>query len=448
MIAASLATFVLSGCVSYEPSPINLETYDQDWLKRSLDPANLQPFAQAMGSAIPSGEGEGLTLNDAIVVALYGNPSLRHVRLEAGVELASANHAGLWDDPELSFDLMRNVDTGSDPWIYGASLGFTVPLSGRLDVERDQAWSDYESAWYDVVIAEWEMIRSLTRDWAQWSATWQQVRLMFSVIQDLDALIESANSLVELGAMAPAEARLLEIERMQHGMAMVRLEFLAEQQKRALIATMGLRPGVLYTLIPQVQMPEVDVDTQSPSPQTHPRVLGAMAAYEQAEQTLRREMFKQYPDLTIGPAFENEEGQSRIGLGFGIPLPILNANVQGIAEATAAREAAHAQVDLTYQEAAAELDEAAANLRAATRMRVLVETELLPLTAKQVEEAQRLLELGEIDVLLLSRAVAAAADARLMLFELLAEETQAALDYEILTNPRWATQPEMRVENE
>ncbi len=447
----ALAVSLLAGCISYEPAPIDLDTFDHDWQSRMSDTEALGIFAEGIGEPVPAEQNGGLSLDEAIVVALYGNPELRHARLEAGVELATAENAGLWDDPELSFNLMRNVDTGTDPWIYGASLGFTVPLSGRLGVERDQAWADYQSAWHAVAVAEWELVRALTRDWVAWSATLAQAEAQGRYLTDLDALISTADALVEQGELSPAEVRLLRIEQVQRAVTMAELEREAARQRRALIAMMGLRPGTVYALTPGLPVPEGEGDTEGdapePSAQTHPRVLAAVAAYEQAEQALRREVVKQYPDLSIGPAFENDEGQSRIGLGLGLPLPFWNANRQGIAQAAAARDAAHARVELAYQQAAAELHEARMRRRSAATLRRAVAEELLPLTTQQIDEARRLIELGEVDVLLLSQAVVAAADTELMMIRLRAEHAAAALDYERLTHTRWTARPEARTEN-
>ena len=56
--------------------------------------------------------------------------------------------------------------------------------------------------------------------------------------------------------------------------------------------------------------------------------------YEVAEHALHREIRKQYPDLTIGPLYETDQGQSRLGFLGATPLPLLNATRPGIAEAT------------------------------------------------------------------------------------------------------------------
>ena len=62
-----------------------------------------------------------------------------------------------------------------------------------------------------------------------------------------------------------------------------------------------------------------------------------MAAHSTSEAELQREIRKQYPELSVGPGFEHEDGNSKVGLGIGINLPLWNRNQQGIAEASAER---------------------------------------------------------------------------------------------------------------
>ena len=52
----------------------------------------------------------------------------------------------------------------------------------------------------------------------------------------------------------------------------------------------------------------------------HPALIALHDEYAVSEATLLREIRKQYPDLTIGPAYESEQGDSRIGLVAGIEL--------------------------------------------------------------------------------------------------------------------------------
>ena len=58
--------------------------------------------------------------------------------------------------------------------------------------------------------------------------------------------------------------------------------------------------------------------------------------------------------LTLGPMYESEQGQSRIGFFGVVPLPFLNANRRGIAQARASRELARAAFETTTWRASTE----------------------------------------------------------------------------------------------
>src|SRR5690606_28099797 len=116
----------------------------------------------------------------------------------------------------------------------------------------------------------------------------------------------------------------------------------------------------------------------------------AAARYHAAEERLRLEVRKQYPDITLGPVYGNEEGMDRLGVGFSVPIPILNANRRGIAEANAARDAARAEWEQAVQEASSALAQAEAAI-AATRQRVTTLQETVaPLANQQIEHVRRL----------------------------------------------------------
>ena len=71
----------------------------------------------------------------------------------------------------------------------------------------------------------------------------------------------------------------------------------------------------------------------------HPRVQDKILRLNGSEAKLEAEIRRQYPDLKIGPAFSQEDGDNRAGLALGIDLPLWNRNRKAIAEAEATRDA-------------------------------------------------------------------------------------------------------------
>src|SRR5690606_32784518 len=78
-----------------------------------------------------------------------------------------------------------------------------------------------------------------------------------------------------------------------------------------LLEHMGLHPDTPVTLdVEAVVAPAYGADPASADVallMQHPEARIAVAAYDVAEQTLRLELARQHPDLTIGPAFEREQ---------------------------------------------------------------------------------------------------------------------------------------------
>lgn len=442
---------LLVGCQTYEPQKIDLRVFDASWSVPDFDSPTWQVMSEAVGLSDTPNLDAGVGLQSVTAIALFGNPDLRRARLEAGVWEASAEFAGVWPDPQLGIDLLNNIDADEDPWLYGVSLGFTIPLSGRLEVAERQADAQTLESWRRVAGQEWELIRRVQQAWIEWATTQHRADALAAYLEEVEPLADLAQTLTEAGELAPTDARLLRIEVMQRQLEQVQSQHDASRQRRALLREMGLRPDTPITL--QTTLPErieMPLSAYAERMTQHPHVRSAAAGHALAELRLEREIRKQYPDLTIGPTFENEDGQSRVGLGLGLPLPLWNANRGGIAEAQAERDVAQAEVEGAYQFAVAEYADAQARWRAAVEMAQATRENLQPLVEAQVVEAKALLEIGEVDVLLLYEALSAVVKTRLQVIDTAGEEAAAMLDLKELLEPRWAatSAPQEETEHE
>jgi CRISPR system Cascade subunit CasA len=117
-----------------------------------------------------------------------------------------------------------------------------------------------------------------------------------------------------------------------------------------------------------------------------------------AEAALRLELRKQYPDLTLSPTYADEEDETALTLGLGLPIPVWNANRQEIVAAAAQRDAARARVESALQQGLATLAQADAQLAGADAQRAILEDQVAPLADQQLEQARALLAVGEMDV--------------------------------------------------
>lgn len=430
------------GCQSYEAKPLDLAKHAQTWRERSPGDEPVRAFAERLAA---SGNDstvfdvtDGLSLGEAELVALVYNSKLRLARLRAGVARATAEHAGLWDDPELSIDVLRITESVPDPWVVSSAISFTIPISGRLEVEKQRADAAVQAELERIVEAEWLTRQQVRRAWAKWSATRLRLEETERLVAAMDSVVASAKKLAEVGEMIRTEAALLSIEQATRRSELIQMRGEAAQLEQGLRRLMGLSPTAEFRLIANVPSMEVPGDPDQRVVETNPSLARLRAEYTVAEQTLHREVRKQYPDLVIGPQYESDEGQSKIGFIGAIPIPVLNANKQGIAEAAAEREVARAAYETAYEEAIGEVAGLRTRIEAARQQRESLEQSLVPMVDRQVNDARRLVELGEVESssgVVLLESLVRAHETKMRLIDLRQIEAMAEIDIVYLVGP-------------
>ena len=432
----SLAFF--AGCQSYQPKPLDLSAHQGQWQAREASGEQVRAFAERLGEAGP-GAGDfnpedGLSLSEGEVVALVYNPDLRIARLRAGVAGATAEHAGLWDDPEFSIDVLNITSNVPDPWVAGSALAFTIPVSGRLGVEKARAEAAMHAELERVAESEWKIVRDLRDSWLSWSAQGVRLRQTEAILAELDSIIESTSQLAEGGELLRTEAALFTIERESRRAESGRLQGAAAENEQQLRALLGLSPNASVNLVPALSAVQSPSGGDEPG-EANPTLARLRNEYEVAEKALLREIRKQYPDVTFGPQAESDEGRSRIGFVGAIPVPILNSNKGGIAAARAEREAARAAYETEYERIVGRLAALRARLRGVRARRETIDETLVPLVDRQVGDARRLLELGEGGSLVLLESLLRAHEAKLKLIDIQLEDARTNNEIRHLLGP-------------
>ncbi len=440
-------TVVIGGCQSYAPQPLDPAAHRDAWLARTAQSEEVMKFAEALrdqGLFVEQAfdPTDGLSVHEAEVVALVFNPDLRLARLRRGVADASAEHAGLWRDPTFSVDILSVTGSVPDPWVNTYGLGFTIPISGRLGAEKSLADAEAAAALERVALAEWQTVQDLRLAWVTWSADQLRSELTADLVDRLDSIVSSTRRLVEIGELQRTEAALFALEQAARRNELGALQGDIETREQAIRSILGLSPDAPVQLEMTISAPELPDVARPPSDRlirANLDLAALKAEYEVAEQTLHREIRKQYPDLTVGPLYETDQGQSRIGIFGSIPIPLLNANRQAIAEARAERNLARAAYETEFERTVGRLARTRARHDAAQRQREDLEATLVPLVDRQVTDARRLLELGEgLDhgtALVLLESLVRAYETKLKLIGVRLSEARAAIDMLALLGP-------------
>lgn len=444
-----LAAAQMVGCQSYAPRSLNVAGYHTAFLERTPHSPEVRAFAdflraepgeRAMGLAIDDFDpGDGLTCSEAEVVAMIYNPDLRLARLRAGVTQALADHAGLWDDPALGLDISRIIQGVPEPWKIFTTVGITIPISGRLEVEKQRAGVEHAAELARVARQEWLVRMEVRRAWIHWQALDAQVAATRDFLSRVDEVLTVVNLMEEAGEVARTEARLFRIERASQSSELTALESRARQADLSLRQLMGMSPDTPIRLQRTGFVSSRGEGLQNLDPETlhrrNPAMLVAAAEYEAAEKALELEIRKQYPDLQIGPGYGREDGQDQVLLGLSVPIPILNANRQAIAAARAERELTRASAEATLEQTISSIRAAEVRLESAIRRRETLEIEIVPLVDEQYADAREVARLGEVSTLVLLESLSRQQEAKVDLVEAARDEAIATIDLEALIGP-------------
>ncbi|MBR6587225.1 MAG: TolC family protein [Kiritimatiellae bacterium] len=371
LFMALLAAGILCGCRSYEPKPI-------DWNEEA--------------NAGVTNEVHIASLDDAVTLALVGNRELNALRLKSANSAKAAKESGWWEDPELDFDLMRIVNPSEHPFLGGASIAFTIPLSGApaIAAKADELYAQADIA--EIKAAERDTGAEARHAAIRLAALRRRAELLSA--HDSDERIvrarENAGKLHEAGEVSASE--LAGIQRQKHirHHALMETERDIAETEIAFLRLLGLRPGTKIVLtLPLRDRPSMPSGADDPLELVrHPKVEAALVRLGGTEKSLEAEIRRQYPDLKLGPAYANEEGLDRFGLIAGISIPLWNRNRKGIAEAEGRRDEARL----------AAIDAWRALVCDAATARVHLSNLLMhpPVPANEREQADRLADAGEL----------------------------------------------------
>ena len=446
-IRLSLALALLAaagGCQSYQPSPVDLSAHRAAFLARLPDAGEVaamrDSLAETSRSSTPVDLTNGLSLDEAELVALVLNADLRTARLKAGVAGSSALHAGLWDDPTIGIDLTRIIESVQNPWKLAASIGLTIPISGRLELEKQRATLAHQATLTQVAEQEWRVRMDVRRAWLRWASSEAQLTAMREFVGRIDAVLEIVSALESAGEMARTEARLFKIERASRRSELAMLELETRSALLEIRQLLGLPPASTMVLTPGgMSVGPMPAPVQQTLAERNLLIHVAQAQYEVAERELEVEVRKQYPDLGIAPGYGLDDGQDEVLLGLSIPIPVFNANRQGIAVARAQRELARAELEQTLERVLQQIQLSTVRYEAAKEQRELLEMELLPLVDGQYADSRKLVELGEISGLLLLESLSRQQAANVRVIDVRRQEGLAAIELQALAGPERIT---------
>lgn len=320
---------MLVGCAAYVrqpppgPSPI-----PRPWQPERALRARVQPSTRP---GVVLDDRNGLSPDEAAVLALDHNPRLRAIRAERGIAQAELLSAGVLPNPRVAASIDAPV-SGPDPKVlgYGVGLSWNVsPLFSRharvAAAEQNARSVDLDVAWQEWRVAQAARLHAI-----------RAIYLQRRVAIARDAERTWQQRLTELrkarAAQAITEPEVTDAERSVADAKVSRLQL---QQKlvveeTALDQALGVDPRKTPTLdtswAPPSQVPAGD-ELLAELPRRRLDLLALQHAQQSHDEALRAAVLARFPPIELGVRMERDVEQAQsVGVTLSFSIPSFDRN--------------------------------------------------------------------------------------------------------------------------
>lgn len=376
----SASALYLSACQSYQPIEWSYDSMHKDWRSES---------------AVLVESGAMLSGHQVLELALLLNPGLRLARAEAGVATATREYAGLLDDPALSTEVRHALKDTPEPWVLGAGLSFSIPLTNELSKQTDAATAAERAAFLRVAAREWEVQLEL----ALLLKSYQSLSKSLVYLEENTGLLRQLNrkaeALVRNDQMSRASGRAISLELLDRESQRLELEAEIHDARLRILETIGLVPDADVNIETKeiLQFPASGSDISS---NLDLQIL--RAEFDAADHAYHMEVLRQYPRLSLGPLFERDGDQDSAGVGIEVPIPLFNRNRLAIAQAQAQRKLALTKARVRQQALVFETKRLAAQISNVEAQLEFLRRGVTKEIQEQLTEVMKLADLGQLDV--------------------------------------------------
>ena len=347
-LLAGLFCCLLISCSAYHPKPLTEQAVQQQQETPSAEQLSIlatqikHPYLQA----IPFNIKDGLSPDEAAILAVLRNPELRAIRNRHGIAAAQLLQAGLLPNPHVSYNFAALTGGLTQGKVTGLGLGLDWEVTALITQANKIAAAEAEQQAVDLQVAwqEWQLAQAAK------TAVYQLV-----VYAKQQALLEEINQRLEENRVRMQQAAdqglVTELDRVAATTAKnavdIRLQAVIQQKnqhQQRLNRALGLKP---YDAINLQQTIDLSGNLSMPTydeliKNLSDRRLDLMAlqqGYQNQEHQLHIAVLQQFPKISIGiTQTRNNSNYYTLGAGIAVTLPILDQNQGVIALASATRQ--------------------------------------------------------------------------------------------------------------
>lgn len=343
----------------------------------------LRPWARTSGlrTRVPPGDGpevvlddrDGLSPQEAGILAVDRNPRLRAVRAERGIARAALIEAGVLPNPQLGGSI--------DPVWYGpeaAVMGYGIGLSWNVTpllsrgarvgaAEAGQVAIDLEVAWQEWQVAQAARLHALRCIYLT-----RRVEIARELEDTWRGRLEALQQARAAGAVGALEVANAERSRAEARVMRLQLEQRLVVERAGLNRAIGIEPTreIALDLRPSTHdAAEVTEAAEAAGlldelPRRRLDLVALQHAQRSQDGALRAAVLARFPPLQVGIQTRREVDQNAsVGMTLSFELPFFDRNQAEVARARARRTQVAAEYEARLFETRAELQQTLRELR-------------------------------------------------------------------------------------
>jgi outer membrane protein TolC len=340
---------ILQGCAVYHPKPL-----DEQKVSESLASPDLRAIrvkAQEIKHPILKPRTidftNGISAEDAALIAVITNPAIRAERDRMGIAGAQLLQAGILPNPKFSYNLAFPTG-GSDQGTvnaYGLGLDWDIikPLLTR-GAEIDAARANEASVYLDIAWKEWQVAQSAKLGVYRVIMFEKQLGIAQKEENDLKDNLQAVSKAVDEGNMTIVDLDAVEALLRKTHATVLDIGQKLKAEKLALNSVLGFPPSENIPLKTDIAFPELKTLPllQAIMDGLENRRLDLLAlrrGYQSQEASLRSAVRAQFPAISIG--FSHARDTTDVittGFAVSIDLPFFDRNQGRIAIERATRQ--------------------------------------------------------------------------------------------------------------
>jgi cobalt-zinc-cadmium efflux system outer membrane protein len=344
-----LAAFlVMAGCQPYQALPLIAPAVDQALTVPEMWALQVQAetLRHSILGPVPLNLQNGLSPDEAAVLAVLLHPSLRAERDKRALADAQLLQARLLPNPELASSFETPIAGETDGTVngFGVELNWDLqPLLTR-SARVQAAQSNRASIMLDIAWQEWQVAQAAKRAVYQLVNIKDQVALAREIerrrCEDVDLLRRAVQS----GTKTSEELVAAETAQSQAVASLIELQRQAAVQNLTLRRALGMPPDYAVQIEEGIVLPArfhapAAAELMAGLEQKRLDLVALRRGYDSQEAAVRAAILNQFPKVRIGPTYGRDvENVDTVGFGLGITLPVFDRNQGRIATEQATRQ--------------------------------------------------------------------------------------------------------------